>query len=166
MLRKVHMCQIPFFSPESWTLRARGAFAHRSTPRWSSCPHSLLVSGHSRRAGHSGHLVCASSIILSLGSSCSLPRARTSSLGFLMSSRCLGLKAELLWVESEYGSDDLRFWSHIFRVQIPTLPLASSMTSDTTPLFASLPHFPPLRRRAVRKIKWKHCLPQRKHCVS
>ena len=90
---------------------------------------SLFVCGHSMRAGHSDQLVQAFSIILSLGSSCNLPRAQASSLGFLMSSDCLRLKADLLGVTlspsmvvmiSDSGA--IIFW-----LQIPALSTASSM---------------------------------------
>ena len=71
------------------------------------------------RAGHSDQLVYAFSIILSLGNSCHLPRAQTSSLGFLMSSGCLRLKGDLLGVTLS-PSDDLRFWSHYFPASNPS----------------------------------------------
>ena len=70
------------------------------------------------RAGHSDQLVYAFSIILSLGNSCNLPRARTSSLGFLMSSGCLwSFRSN---TESKYGGDGLRFWSHYFPASNPS----------------------------------------------
>ena len=81
------------------------------------------------RAGHSDQLVYAFSIILSLGNSCNLPRAQTSSLGFLMSSGCLRLKGDLLGVTLSPSmvvmiSDS---GAIIFRLQIPALSTASSM---------------------------------------
>ena len=77
---------------------------------------SLFVCGRSMKACHSDQLIYAFSIILSLGSSCNLPRARTSSLGFLLSSGCLRLKGDLLGVTLSPSMvvKNLRFWSHYF----------------------------------------------------